>query len=122
MQIRGMARTVFIVRDFEASLAFYRDRLGLPLIGSPEAGWACFDVKGQQLCLCAWSSAMPYEEHSLGNSPDQLLLLVDDIEQARDELLSSGLDVRPVQRMSDSVRIAEFRDPDGRYLGLEERG
>ncbi|MCB1221498.1 MAG: VOC family protein [Planctomycetales bacterium] len=121
MQIRSAARMVFIVRNFQFSLEFYRDLLGLQLEAEPGSGWACFDCGGMLLCLCAFNAVMPYEEHTLGSSPDQLLFEVDSIEEVRSELIRRGVDVKPVQQMSSTVRIAEFRDPDGRYLGLEER-
>ena len=121
MLLGRTARIVFIVGDFSASLAFYRDILGLELQGSVEKEWACFDSGNTLLCLCGFNPAMPYEPHSIGKSPDQHLFLVEDIDAAREELIRRGVDVKPVQQMSSSVRIAEFRDPDGRYLGLEER-
>lgn len=121
MQILAAERLVFIVRDFEQSLAFYRDLLGLCPEGSTDSGWASFECGSLLLCLCAFSESMPYEPRLLGSSPDQLLFRVADIDAAREELSRRGVAVAPVQLMSSTVRIAEFRDPDGRYLGLEER-
>jgi catechol 2,3-dioxygenase-like lactoylglutathione lyase family enzyme len=121
MQFLGAERLVFIVRDFDRSLAFYRELLGLEPQGSTDSGWACFECGTLLLCLCAYSPGMPYEPSLLGSSPDQLLFRVDDIEASREELIRRGVDVRPIQQMSAEVRIAEFRDPDGRYLGLEQR-
>ncbi len=112
---------VFIVSDFKLALAFYRDTLGLSMQGSVDREWACFTCGGIMLCLCGYSPSMPYEPHNLGSSPDQLLFRVSDIDAAREELLRRGVDVQPVQQMSATVRIAEFRDPDGRYLGLEQQ-
>ena len=121
MQLRRAERLVFIVREFEISLAFYRDLLGLVPEGSTDSNWACFDCGGLLLCLCAFSPNMPYEASLLGSSPDQLLFRVADIEGTREELVRRGVAVAEIQRMNSTVRIAEFRDPDGRYLGLEER-
>jgi len=121
MQLQRAARLVFIVRDFQASLEFYRDTLGLETEDSAANGWACFRLGELLLCLCAFSSNMPYESSLLGSSPDQLLLGVPDIELAHEELSRRGVEVAPIQQMSATVRIAEFRDPDGRYLGLEQR-
>lgn len=120
MQLGKATRIVLITRDFQRSLAFYRDTLGLELSGSVDREWACFNCGGITLCLCGYSPSMPYEPATLGAAPDQLLFSVADIEAAREELQRRGVEVGEVQPMSSTVRIAEFRDPDGRYLGLEQ--
>lgn len=49
-----------------------------------------------------------------------LHLVVADIEQARAELVGRGVDVGPVQDVGGGVRYAEFADPDGNTLELQE--
>jgi predicted enzyme related to lactoylglutathione lyase len=49
-----------------------------------------------------------------------LHLVVDDIEQARAELVGRGVDVGPVQDVGGGVRYAGFADPDGNTLTLQE--
>ena len=120
MQLGNATRIVLITRDFQRSLAFYRDTLGLEQVGSADREWACFDCSGITVCLCGYSPSMPYEAAMLGASPDQLLFRVADLDAAREEMIRRGVEVGPVQPMSSTVRIAEFRDPDGRYLGLEQ--
>ena len=46
MQLGKATRIVLITRDFQRSLAFYRDTLGLELSGSVDREWACFDCGG----------------------------------------------------------------------------
>jgi hypothetical protein len=60
-----------------------------------------------------------YEESAPG-SVKGLHLVVADIERARAELLSRGVEVGPVQDVGGGVKYAGFADPDGNTLTLQE--
>jgi catechol 2,3-dioxygenase-like lactoylglutathione lyase family enzyme len=49
-----------------------------------------------------------------------LHLVVEDIEQARAELVERGVDIGPVQDVGGGVKYAGFADPDGNTLTLQE--
>jgi predicted enzyme related to lactoylglutathione lyase len=49
-----------------------------------------------------------------------LHLVVDDIEQARAELVARGVDVGAVEEVGGGVKYAGFADPDGNTLTLQE--
>ena len=116
-----IGRLVHIVRDFQVSLAFYRDRVGLDLAEEPGDNWATFNTGQGLLSIAGPFPGMPYDPDSLGKTPDQLMFLVDDVERASAELRSRGVEVGPPHSPGGGVVLAEFRDPDGRYLALEER-
>ena len=46
--------------------------------------------------------------------------MVDDIEQARAELIGRGVEVGPVQDVGGGVKYAGLMDPDGNTLTLQE--
>ncbi len=50
----------------------------------------------------------------------RLLLIVDDIEAARAELLGRGVEVGSIDDVGGGVLYAGFRDPDGNLLLLQE--
>jgi hypothetical protein len=64
---------------------------------------------------------MPFDARAFGSSPDELLFLVADVERARDALAARGVDVQPIHAPGPGLRVAEFRDPDGRRIAIEER-
>lgn len=118
---RTIGRVVLLVRDYEVSLAFYRDEVGLALAEPARENWATFDTGDALLSISGPFDGMPYDPKSLGETPDQLMFLVDDLEAASEDLRARGVDVGEPHSPGEGVRLAEFRDPDGRYLAFEER-
>jgi predicted enzyme related to lactoylglutathione lyase len=49
-----------------------------------------------------------------------LHFVVDDIDEARNELLGRGVEVSPITDVGGGVRYAGFADPDGNTLLLQE--
>jgi len=116
-----LARVVLLVKDFAVSLAFYRDALGLQLEEPPQVNWATFKTGQASLSISGPTSGMPYDLKSLGETPDQLMFLVNDLEETSRGLRLRGIDVGEPFSPGGGVLLAEFRDPDGRYLALEQR-
>ncbi len=117
-----IGRLVLLVRDFAESLVFYRDKVGLALAEPAGENWATFDTGDAILSISGPFPGMPYDPKSLGETPDQLMLLVDDVAAARENLEAKGVQVGAPHSPGDGVLLAEFRDPDGRYLAFEQRG
>ena len=69
--ISRIGRIVLIVKDFERSMRFYRDGLGLRLRSS-SGSWAVFETGSVLLCLRAQWEGMPYRGEDLGRSPDEV--------------------------------------------------
>jgi predicted enzyme related to lactoylglutathione lyase len=55
-------------------------------------------------------------------SADGMLLVVDDIDVARAELVDRGVEVSEVQDMDWGARHASFEDPDGNSWQLQQPG
>jgi catechol 2,3-dioxygenase-like lactoylglutathione lyase family enzyme len=119
--IGSLTRVVLLVRDFEASVRFYRDVLGLELAGPPRENWAAFQAgaAGAMICLHGPWQGMQFDIDDFGRSPDELLFRVDDVDRVRSELLSRGVDISEPHEPGPGIRVAEFRDPDGRRLAIE---
>jgi catechol 2,3-dioxygenase-like lactoylglutathione lyase family enzyme len=105
------------VTDLDAARAFYRDRLGLPLLF--EAGdMLFFDIAGIRLMLAHDSTRRPPER------PTGILYFhVDDFAAARFRLEASDStlvgDMETVQSSpAGFLRLQQFADPDGNMLAI----
>jgi catechol 2,3-dioxygenase-like lactoylglutathione lyase family enzyme len=116
-----IGRVVLLVRDFQESLGFYRDVLGFRLLEEPSDNWASFDAGTASLSIAGPFPGMPYDPKSLGETPDQMMFLVDDVTRAAEDLRAKGVVVGEPFSPGAGVLLAEFRDPDGRYLAFEQR-
>jgi catechol 2,3-dioxygenase-like lactoylglutathione lyase family enzyme/DNA-binding CsgD family transcriptional regulator len=103
------------VSDIDASVAWYRDVLGLPFLFGMEK-MAFFDCGGTRLYL---------DQHQDQPKPESLLYFqVSDIHAARDALAAKGVTFlnapHMIGRQPDGTEewMAFFEDPDGRPLAL----
>lgn len=123
------------VRDIEASVAFYRDALGLPLQFMAAPALAFFDCAGTRLMLSAGDGGGTGNSDAGGDSggdatgdaprPSSTFLYfsVADIAAARDTLRLRGVtfidEPHLVARTGDvEVWMTFFKDPDGHPLAL----
>ena len=110
------AGAILAVSDFQASLAFYRDRLGLQLLFEAPPSMAFLECGGIRLML-----TIPEGAH---DHPSSILYFtVGDIDAAFDELRANDVDFidapHLISRMgSTELWMAFFRDPDGNVMGL----
>jgi len=110
------------VADVDRAKAFYADQVGfhVDVDVRPADG-----VRVVQLtppgsgCSIGLGTGLAAYEAAPG-SVRGLHLVVDGIEQARDELISRGVDVGAVQDVGGGVRYAGFSDPDGNGWTLQE--
>jgi len=106
--------TVFYyVTDMEASIAFYRDTLGLPLVSQEYV--AQFDLDGVLIELVP----LPPGSVVPGNGNARLCFSVANLQDAIDQMHSRGVATSKVKEQRDG-RLAFFRDPDGNELCLWE--
>ncbi len=108
------------VTDVDASLSFYRDKVGFVLdhdvapgngmrvVQLTPVGSSCSIVFGAGIGELA-------EPGSVRNTH----LVVDDIEMVRDELIGNGVSVGSVADLG-GVRYATFEDPDGNTWALQQ--
>ncbi len=104
------------VTDLDASVAFYRDLVGLKLI-SETPGFVFFDGGSIQIALNA-NPDEPTDE-----TTTELVLEVDDVSSTVKEMEDRGIEfevsVRPVTTAGDrTLHATHFRDPDGHFWSV----
>ena len=113
-------RTDFIsvpVTNLERSTAWYRDTLGLEQIG--EGAWPEFQL-GENVSLYLLDPTNIGQEFR-GPHTSSIALRVPDVEQARGELESRGVEFRGETFNTGVCHMAFFSDPDGNELMLHRR-
>jgi lactoylglutathione lyase len=110
--VKGLSVVYLYVRDFERSLAFYRDVLGLAFdVGE---GWAEATLPGgTRFALHAAHEGVG----QLASGTMHLDFGVDDIDEAVARLRSSGVEVGEIYRQPYGSHCT-FVDPDGYELEL----
>ncbi len=111
------------VADVDRSKSFYVEKLGFveDVDVRPVEG-----VRVVQLtppgsrCSISIGTGLPVYEDSAPGSVKSIHLVVADIEQARSELTSRGVDVSPVEDVGGGVKYAGFADPDGNSFTFQE--
>lgn len=103
------SRMLFRPADYQQSLAFYRDRIGLAI--AREYGGGTVFFAGQSLLeLAGYGSP----DHSRGPFPGALWLQVRDIEATQAELRSRGVEIaREARREPWGLYEMHVTDPDG---------
>lgn len=71
-------------------------------------------------CSITIGTGLPVFSEMPPGSVKGLHLVVADIEQSRDELVSQGVDVSPVNDVGGGFKYAWFTDPDGNSMTLQE--
>ena len=104
--------TVFYyVTNMEASLAFYRDRLGLPLASHDYV--ARFQLDGVLIELVPAPSGTAFP----GNGNARLCFSVADLKETTEQFHAQGIKTTKIQHKKGGD-LAFFRDPDGNELCL----
>lgn len=110
--VSGLNVVYLYVRDFERSVGFYRDVLGIPLESQP--GWAEATLpQGIRFALHATADTSA----ELGTGTVRLDFEVEDIDEAVERLRAAGVKVGEIHREVYGSH-AEFVDPDGYRLDL----
>ena len=121
MAIFRLNHAVLYVRDVEASVAFYRDVLGLPLkFESP--GWTEFATEGATLALHKGEKAGPASD---GEQPERAGrcrpgLNVADLDAFHRRMIANHVPCAQEPRETFGVRIAQYVDPDGLVISVSE--
>jgi len=115
MKIEKAGFIAFPASDFEASVIFYRDHLGLPILkeGTDNfSRYARFDCPGLQIHVYEW-------KNKFNRAHTGLQLYVKDVDSIYAELKAKGV------RFNGSVRdeawggrVVTVRDPDGNLFDL----
>lgn len=108
-----------VVKDLDAAIAFYRDRLGLTLLFQAPPGLAFFDLAGVWLMLSR-------ENETESARPGSVLYFeVKNISEVHAQLTERGVVfVDEPHRIADmgsfELWMSFFKDPDGTLLALRE--
>lgn len=108
------------VTDVEASVAFYRDRVGFVLDHdiSPGNGMRIVQLTPEgSACSIVFGDGMG--GLAAPGSVRNTHLVVDDIEAVRDATVRNGVEVSPVHDMG-GVKYAYFADPDGNTWAFQQ--
>src|SRR5262245_12770095 len=111
MAIEGVYATIYYVDDWDASVSFYRDTLGLTARHG-ERGWAG--------CAVGKNGTGALHQRAPKHSGVELSLLVSDIEKTLVELEAGGARVVEPIRRQDFGAVATVADPSGNLIGLYE--
>jgi catechol 2,3-dioxygenase-like lactoylglutathione lyase family enzyme len=107
----------FNVDDMDNAVAFYRDKLGLP-VKYQSADWAELDAGNVTIALRRYGSG-PEGRPELGVGEGATIVFkVDDIEAARSELEGQGVKFVGGVFEYGSVKLAAFEDLNGNVLQI----
>ena len=103
------------VKDLGRSIAFYRDKLGLPLAQEIPNDFAFFNAGSVTLAL-----AIPLAKHTgQGAGATEVVFSVDDITSAHQALRARGVEfVQEPRVVTGAMWAANFNDPDGHRLSI----
>jgi predicted enzyme related to lactoylglutathione lyase len=118
MKYQGFAWAGLYVENMEASIAFYRDVLGLRLTNNG-GSWAHFDAgNGAMLELFTGGTARPAPKEP-DKQPLILGLRVEDFDAAYAELTQKGVRFIGEIGQYNETRWAHFSDPEGNRLEIK---
>ena len=122
--ITGIGHIAITASDFEKSIAFYRDTLGLPEAfrvdredGSP---WMAYFKTGQDDFIEIFDGKGAAVEDVPEIGVKHICLWVDDIEQTLTDLQGRGMDVDPKGAKTGKSKCRQYfiQDPDGVRIEL----
>ena len=119
MEVQAIDFVYYTVSDFERSLAFYRDTLGLtPESVNEEWGWAEFAAPPTTLAIGTENEGVSEEP---GQGAVGVAFAVDDVEAAVAELREAGMSIKMEPFETNVCDMAMVGDPDDNPLMLHRR-
>ena len=115
MQLSRVSDIILRISDFDQSLGFYRDVLGLHVKGVVPGDWIFLEGDGVELDLHV-GEPLP--------GSTEIVFEVDNINEAYQTLAARGVrfhvQPRPVtSTATHDLLAADFRDPDGHILSIK---
>ena len=119
MKYHGLIWIGLYVEDLQASIVFYRDVMGLPLLGQGD-DWAHFD-SGNGSLLELFSGGKASLEPKLPAQQSIVLgLQVENLDRSIAELKGKGVHFTGDVGEYAGTRWAHFSDPEGNQLEIKE--
>ena len=116
--IRELAGVIFWTDNLDAMVAFYRDRLGLP-IHSVRPHFVAFEISGVRVSVGLHSEVHGPAREAVRSA---VHFTVDDLAAMHRDLSAQGVAfLRPPEREHWGGLIATLRDPDGNLIQLLEQ-
>lgn len=112
-----------LVNDFEKSLAFYCDTLGLA-VNNKEGKFVDFKLEGTSLALFEKEAAISMfpKEHMGTGGGIVLGFQVDDVNKTCEELKSKGVEIfEGPKKIEWGQTVAYFKDPDGNIWEISNK-
>jgi catechol 2,3-dioxygenase-like lactoylglutathione lyase family enzyme len=116
-----MVSTVVRVRDVAASVAWYREKLGLEPIhvgaDGPDHPIAVYTIAGAVISLWQLPPGQTRARADNDRNSYVVVVMADELESARQELIERGVDVGEVRRSANN-EFVWFHDLDGNRFEL----
>ncbi|MEH2256221.1 VOC family protein [Nostoc sp.] len=104
------------VTDLEASVKWYKDKLGLVLESKYDTpSWRQFSIPDIERFAIGLNLSNSVEAGSTVST-----FVVKDIVAARQSLIEKGVEVGPITDVGHGVQLSVFKDIDGNLLGLRQ--
>lgn len=110
-------RIIFFVRDVEKSAVFYRDIIGLEIIGEINSEWTELNAGGCNIALHRSSGASSKK----GDSGVKIVFATTDVEKSKSEIESKGLKMGKIITY-ENIKFSDGCDPDGNKFQFSDRG
>lgn len=105
--------TILYCRKWHETVAFYRERLGLPI--SMETDWLV-EFQVSESGFISIADERRSRIRSAAGAGVTVTLRVENADAAHADLESAGLDLEPVRSHPWGARLFRFRDPEGHRL------
>jgi len=121
MKTLGLIEVIVYVQDMDAQVRFYRDHLGLDvsypqgLADYSQEFWVTLETGACTLALHAGG------KRRLGEDTPKIVLGVEEIETARQELMAGGVKIGEIRQAAPGVQVCDGRDPEGNPFSIEMR-
>jgi catechol 2,3-dioxygenase-like lactoylglutathione lyase family enzyme len=116
---------VLEVERLDASLRFYRDLLGIPLVEDKDHGGGDRWISGEHAALSWHAGAFLhfalYQSKGVITRDVQIGFPVDDLAAVHARLEAAGVAIIHAPRDEPWGRTSRYRDPDGNSVSLTER-
>ena len=121
MKPTGLIEVILYVQDIQAQVRFYRDQLGL-VVSFPQdqadysqENWVTFETG---TCTLALHSGGKLRQ---GEDAPKIVFGVDDIQVARDHLISHGVKIGAIRSAAPGILVCDGFDPEGNPISFESR-